>query len=118
MGRGVKVSPPIPSGGFQDAPAFDAVRANLDLAPTSCVGVDDGVDDVQIGLEQAWRDRGDVLADAALFLGLAAPQNPVPAHVTFAANFTTSRHFLTPFGLRAANNSQTAPTAQGKKIDL
>ena len=80
--------------GLQDATALDAVRADLDLAPTSCVGVDDRVNNLQVRLEQTRRDSGDVLADTALFLGLTAPQDAVTAHAAFATNFTTSRHYI------------------------
>ena len=74
---------------FNDPAALDAVGARLDFAMDA---IYDGVDHLEVWLEQARRDRCHVLADTALFLGLTATENGVSARVALAANFTTSRH--------------------------
>ena len=50
-----------------------------------------GVDDLQARFEQARRDGGYVLADTALFLGLTAPQDVVPADVALTTNFGAAK---------------------------
>jgi hypothetical protein len=94
---------------------LDAFGASLDLAMRS---VHECVDDLQVRLEQARGDSGDVLADAALFLCLAAPQDFVPTNVAFATNFTTSRHDIAPLKLQGANNNQMTPRRQGQTSGL
>jgi hypothetical protein len=74
-------------GGFLDFAAFEALGADLDALGAAGCG---DTNFLQIRLEKTGRDSGDVLADAAFFLGLAAPQDAVAADFAFVTNFTTS----------------------------
>ena len=82
-------------GGFQNAAAFNALGAGFDLLVRLA---DQGVNHLEIGLEQAWRDGSHVLTDTAGFLRLTAPEDRISTNLTFTANFTTSRHnWFAPF---------------------
>jgi len=82
-------------GGFQHAAAFDALGTGFDLL----VGLaNQCVNHLEIGLEQARCDGSHVLADAAGFLRLTAPEDRISTNLAFTANFTTSRHnWFAPF---------------------
>jgi hypothetical protein len=69
-----------------DAAGFDALGADLHAAAGA---VDNSVNDLQIGPENAGSDGGHVLADAALFLGLAAPEDPISGDRATLTNIAT-----------------------------
>ena len=94
-----------------DTAALDAIRANLNLTMRS---VHQCVNDLQVRFEQTRRNRRYVLTDAALLLGLAASQDGVSAHIAFTANFTASRHDVTPFEFgRGRTIRKMSPWRQG-----
>jgi hypothetical protein len=76
-------------GGFADATRPDAVRADFDPLGRA---IHDSPYNLKIGFEQTGSDGGDMLSNAALFLGLSAPVDGAAARIAFTANFTTSSH--------------------------
>jgi hypothetical protein len=72
-----------------DATAFDAVGASFDPATHA---IDDGMDYLDIRLEDPRRDSCHVLTDTAGFLRLTTAEDVIATDLTLTANFATSRH--------------------------
>jgi hypothetical protein len=71
------------------ATALDTVGAGFDPAADA---IDNGMDHLDIRLEDPRRDGCHVLTDTAGFLRLTAAEDVIPAHLALTANFATSRH--------------------------
>jgi hypothetical protein len=71
------------------ATALDAVGAGFDPATHT---IDNGMNHLDIRLEDSWRDGCHVLTDTAGFLRLTTAEDMIAADLTLATNFATSRH--------------------------
>jgi hypothetical protein len=71
------------------ATALDAVGAGFDPAARA---IDDGMDHLNIRLEDPRRDGRHVLTDTAGFLRLTTAEDVIATDLTLTANFATSIH--------------------------
>ena len=77
----------IAFGGFDDQAVADGLGGDL---YSHYLAVHDGADLLDIGLEFAFTDAGDLTADAAEILGLAPPGNAAAGSSSFACKIALS----------------------------
>ena len=95
-------------GRFDDETLLERGRRDADV--TDFAAGQQRLHALQIHMEFALGDRGDVRADAAGFLGFTGAPNDAALHRAFTGQFTNACHkfFFRDFLFRAANSSKCA----------
>src|SRR6266849_2263508 len=80
---------PVAFGHLDDEALLDGAGGHAHVAHFA---IDDGFDPLKVWEKPAFGNGGDVCADAALFLGLAAAPNNAALHGALSSQFTNSSH--------------------------